>query len=119
MPPFPLEEEEEEEEWPTVVSLSDELESQCVTAGRGAVGRLVLGSVDGAVCRACRGVGADGGVPFVTSVAVRVSTNVVDPAPVGVDGDLAVDGRAAARSGTLLPGHLGVRLCLLCAYGLS
>ena len=109
IPPFSL----------TVLSLGDELQGQSVAASRGTVGALVLGSVHGAVRRAGRRIRADGSVPLVARVAVGVTTDIVEPAPVSVDGDLAVDGRAAAGGCALLPGHLGMRLGRLLADGLA
>jgi hypothetical protein len=97
--------------------LGDELERQGVAAGGGAVGGAVVGALElalgGAVGRRAAGVG-----PLVAIVAVLV-VGVVQPAPVGINDDLGVDGRAGSSAGALLPCDLGVRLGLLLADLLS
>jgi len=99
----------------TVVSLGDELQGQGVAACRCTVGTLVFGPVDGAVFGTRVGIGADGAVPLVAGIAIGVATDVVEPAPVGIDGDLTLDGLAAAGSRAFLPGHLGMSLSRLAA----
>lgn len=96
----------------TIRPLSHETKSQGIATGRCTIGGLVVSTVEGTVGGALLGVGADGGVPFVARIAVRVASLVVDPAPVGIDGDLAVLGRARTAGAALLPGHL--RVCLGC-----
>lgn len=94
-----------------VLVLGDELEGQGVAAGRGTVGGGVVGALHLALGRAVGRGAAHVRLPLVAVVAV-VALAVVQPAPVGVDDDLGVDGRArgAARTRALLPGDLGVRL---------
>jgi hypothetical protein len=94
----------------TILALGDESQSEGIAAGRGTIGRLVVGAIESAVAGASLGVLADGGVPGVAGVAVGVATLVVDPAPVGVDGDLAVLVRAGAGARALGPSHLGMGL---------
>ena len=100
----------------TVLSLGHELEGQGVPAGRGTIGAGVVGTIHRAVGRAALVVLADGRVPRVAVVAVGVAVLVMDPAPVGVDGDLSVHVGAGAPGAALLPGHLGVRLGRLLAH---
>ena len=99
-----------------MLALSDKLEGQGIPASRGAVRGGVGSTVDGAVGRAGLGILADIRVPRVAGVAVRVAVFVVDPAPVGVDGDLAVYVGAGAAGAALLPGHLGMGLGRLLAH---
>lgn len=82
-------------------------------------GRVALRTLQSAIGSTRLGVLADGAVPLVTGVAVGVTALVVDPAPVGVDGDFSIDSRAGARSSALLPSHLGMRLGLLLTHLLS
>jgi hypothetical protein len=50
----------------------------------------------------------------VTSVAVGVAVNRVDPAPIGIHDNFAILA-CAAGGGALLPGKSRMGLCLLCA----
>jgi hypothetical protein len=52
--------------------------------------------------------GANGGVPGVARVAIRATTDFVQPAPVGVEDDGAADISTTTRFGALLPGKSGV-----------
>lgn len=87
----------------TEFALGDEVDSQGVSAGRSAVGSSVISTVNSAVGRARLIVLADGAVPRVAVVAVAVPVLVVDPPPVGIDGDLSVHIGAASASAALLP----------------
>lgn len=95
------------------VGARDELQSERVAGGRDAVSTLVVGTVEGAVLRASDTVGTERGVPFITGVAVRVSADGVEPAPVGVEDNSRVLGDAASAGRALLGRELGVGLgCL-------
>lgn len=93
----------------------NELQGECVAAGRDTIGTRIVSSVEGAVGSAGDRVGAERSGPGVAGVAVGISTNVVDPAPVGVKGDAAVYRGATASFGALLPGEGRVRFGLRCA----
>ncbi len=82
-----------------------ELEGESVPAGGDAVGTRVVGTVESAVGRTGDTVGAESGVPGVSGVAVGGSSGRVEPAPVGVEDDLAGGlGSTSAAGGALLPG---------------
>ena len=98
-----------------VLVLGEELEGEGVTAGGGTIGRAIVGALDGTLLGTLGASLADGLNPLISIVAVVITVGRVEPAPVGVNDDLGVDGRAAAGSGTLLPRHLGVSLGLLLA----
>jgi len=93
-----------------VLVLGDELEVQGVTAGGDTIGRRVVSAVDAAGLGAALAIRADGGIPLVAGVAVGRAGNSVSPAPVGIDGDGAVHGRAVAARGAALPSESGVGL---------
>ena len=83
-----------------------ELEGESVAAGGDAVGTRVVGTVESAVGRTGNTVGAESGIPGVSSVAVGGSRGRVEPAPVGVEDDLAGGlGSTPATGGALLPGQ--------------
>ena len=98
-----------------LLRLRDEVQTQRAAGGGDAVGGSIVGTVDRALFRANFVAGADGGVPFVASIAVGVPIDGVQPAPVCVDSDLAVDGGAAAGARAGLPGQAGVHFSLLSA----
>lgn len=100
----------------TVLSLGNELEGQGVPAGGSTISAGVVGAVHSAVGRAALVVLANGRVPRVAVVAVGVAVLVVNPSPVGIDGDLSVHVGARAPGAALLPSHLGVRLGRLLAH---
>ena len=92
--------------------LSDELEGKGIAASGDTVGTRVVGTLNSAVLSAVVSVGTKVR-PRVAVVAVLIAVYAVDPAPVGVDDDLAVDVGAATGGGTFLPGELGVAFGLL------
>ena len=91
------------------VGARHELERERGAGGRDTVRARVVRAVEGAVLRAGHAVGAEGSIPRVTGVAVRVARGGVEPAPVGVEDDFGVLSDTAA-GGTLLGGKGGVRL---------
>jgi len=91
------------------VGAGHELEGEGTTAGGDTVGTRVVGALESAVGRTGDVVGTERAIPSLSSVAVGEATGIVDPTPVGVEGD----GRGfagAAACGTLLPGKGGVVL---------
>lgn len=96
-----------------VLVLREELESERVTARGGAVCLGVLGSLEGALAGAI-GSRAARGSPLVAIVAVGCSRGGVKPAPVMIDGHLAVHRGTAAAARTFLPGQLRMSFGLLC-----
>ena len=71
-------------------------------------------AIHGTVGGAALEILADSGAPRVATVAIGVAIIVVNPAPVGVYGDLSFHRGAAATGTALLPVHLGTSLgCLL------
>ena len=93
-----------------VGALGDELEAELVAAGVDAVGAGVVGALNAALLGAGGLGGADGLVPLVAVVAVGAALNGVEPAPVGIDGDVGVDVGAGASSTASLPRHARVVL---------
>lgn len=93
-----------------VLALGDESEAQSVAAGGDTVGARVVGTVQAAVSGACLGVGAEGGIPLVASVAVGRAIDRVCPAPVGINSHRTSLGRARARGVACRPGHGRVSL---------
>ncbi len=103
-----------------VGALGDELEVQGIAAGGDAIGAGVIGAVDAALGGAAGGVVAVRGVPLVAVIAVGAAAQLVKPAPVGVDGDLALDvGARAASARALGPSERGVGLSGEGAHGLG
>jgi len=74
----------------------------------------VVGAFDGALARAVLGSAALVG-PHVAVVTILIPANLVEPPPIGIKNNLAVDGRAAAARRALLPRHLGMLLGSLLA----
>lgn len=98
-----------------VLALRDKLERKGVARSRNTISAAVVRAFDGAVLRASSVGGTSCLVPFIAIEAVCVAASGVDPAPIGVDDDFAVDVRAATTTGAgaALPGHLGVSFGLL------
>ena len=94
------------------VGAGDELEGERIAASGDTVGASVVSTVNSAVLSASGGIRADAGIPSVAGVAVGVARGGVEPAPVSVEHDSSVQGRAAG-SGTLLRGELRVVLSCL------
>jgi len=92
-----------------------ELESEGIPRGRGAVGSAVVSTLEGALLGTAIGSVADGLDPFVTVIAILVAVSFVEPTPVSIDNDLAVNVRAATTSGASLPSQLGMGFGLLSA----
>lgn len=92
------------------VGTRHELKREGAAGGRDTVGARVVGTVERAVLRAGRAVGAEGSVPFVARVAVGVPANVVQPTPVGVEDDLGGQVLAATALSALLRRQSGVVL---------
>jgi len=94
-----------------VVVLGDKIEPQRAGLGRrDAVCLLVVGTVNGAVCRACRTVGARRLVPGTARVAVGVAVGDVRPAPVGLRSVSQLSGGPAGCKTTYVKDHGGVLL---------
>lgn len=95
------------------VGARHELKSERVAGGGDTVGALVVGTVKCAVRGTSHTVGAEGGVPRVTGVAVGVAGDIVQPTPVGVEDNGGLLGNTASCGGTLLRSELRVSLrCL-------
>ena len=89
--------------------IRDEVELERAAGRCDTVGALVVRTVESAVSSAGRWVGTESSVPGVAGVAVRVPGDIVHPAPVGVEDDLAVDSRAAGfRAGLIRQGRVGL-----------
>ena len=86
----------------TDVGARHEFEGESAAAGRDTVGTGVVGSLEGAVGDTLGTSWAVTGVPEFARVAVGVTTDVVDPTPVSIEGDGRVLGGASAGS-TFLP----------------
>jgi len=100
------------------IGTSLELQGQGVSGRGDTVCTRVVGSVERAVGNARRGVGTESGIPSVAVVAVGISTDVVDPAPVRVEDDASLVGCATATSARL-PSERWVCLNCLCSNLLS
>lgn len=100
-----------------VLSLGDKLQSERVTSSSDTVGLGVFGTLNLAVCCAALVVRARGRVPLVAVIAVGIAALDVQPSPVGIDDNLAIDIGAAvtAFSTASLPRHLRMSLRLLSA----
>lgn len=119
----------------TDVGAGHKAQGQGIARSSGTVGASVVGTIESAVSSASGIVGAKSGIPLfiqirmvsygesrarddkayrVTSVAVGVAVNRVNPAPIGIHDNGAALIRAA-RGGALLPGKSRMGLCLLCA----
>jgi len=92
-----------------LLTLGDKAEMKRVATGGDAIGRLVLGTIEGTVLGTGHIVGAGAGVPLIAGVAV-LAIFVVDPSPIGIDDDLAVHVGARASLGALLKGQFGMVL---------
>lgn len=62
----------------------NEVKSERISAGGDTVRLFVFSAVQSTVCSASNCVGAVLGVPGVTCVTIGVSTNIVQPTPVGI-----------------------------------
>lgn len=82
------------------VGASLEPKSQGIARSSDTVRARVVGTIDSAVGSASRSGRADRTIKCVSSVAVRVATGGVQPAPVRVQSDLGVE-RGASRSRAL------------------
>ena len=81
-----------------------------IATGCDAVGALIVTSVESAVCGAGSSIGAEGGVPGVTSVAVGVASYIVQPSPVCVEND-GLGGSRASTCSALTDSQRRVGLC--------
>lgn len=90
-------------------ALSDKLVCEGITAGGDAVGAAVVGTIDSAASCTSHGVGTERGIPRASGVAIGKAGGGVQPAPVGIEHDGGLLGRAATRS-TLSPGEFGMGL---------
>lgn len=90
------------------VGTSLEGEGEGVAAGGDTVSACVVGTIESAVRCTSGAVRAESGVPCAASVAVGVTGGSVEPAPVSVEDNGTLHGRAAASSGTCSPFELRV-----------
>ena len=103
----------------TNIGTGDEFERECV-AGRGnAVCSRIISTIECTILRACGRVGAKGGIPSVTGVAVGVATDVVQPTPVGIENDGRRQGATSTTSRALLDGKCRMYFCRRCTDLLS
>ena len=96
--------------------VGDELEGECIAAGGDTIGTAVVGAVESAILHAGRRVGAESRVPGVSGVAVGVPRGGMDPAPVGIEDDLAVDSGTPTSLLACLPGESRVGLSRVRAH---
>lgn len=97
-----------------------EFESECIAHDADTITTRVIRAVDSTVRGAGLAIGADGGVPGVSGVAVGGAVFVVYPPPVRVEHDLAVTdvGASPGRSATL-EGKFWVCFGLVCTDELT
>jgi len=90
----------------------DELEGEGVAAGGNAVGAGVVSTVQSAVGGAGGrvGCGTENGVELVSGVAIGRASGGMEPAPIGIEDNLAGLVDASTGDGALLPGEGGVSL---------
>lgn len=88
----------------TIRAVGDKLDAELVTRRGYAIGTRVVCAVKTAVLGTGCPRGADGGVPFVTGVAVGRAVGEMGPAPVGVD-DYRALSAGAAGGGAFGPGE--------------
>ena len=93
-----------------LLAVCKEVELEGIARGGDAVCSRVVCTIERTIGRAGNIVRAKRSVPCVSRVAVGVSRCGVDPSPVRVEHNLAVDGCAGILSSTFLPGDGGVDL---------
>lgn len=94
------------------LALRDELVLERGSPGGDTIGARIVRAFKSAVLCARLGVGAVLVNPVVSIVAVRITIDVVEPAPVGIEHNGASNVAAGALRGTPLPGELRVGLLL-------
>ncbi len=95
-------------------TLGDKLHGDSIARGGDTVCTAIVGTIDGAVLGAGDWVGAKGGVPGVTGVAVGIARGGMEPAPVCVQDDTSRLGGAGTASSAGLPSDRWVRFGSVC-----